>query len=310
MMRMTTPIFPGGKNMSEVEDKYGSSFDVFEILPNIVRNKDKTIVIKYGGNAMFNHDVKKSVIKDIVFLKMIGMRPVVVHGGGPAINEYMNRLGLEPEFVRGQRKTSKETLEIIEMVLCGKVNNELIKMMNYEGAKAIGMSGKDMGMISARKLRGEYKDDGKLKYYDLGQVGEVTDIDPYIFDILTEYDIIPVIAPIGMGEDDIDYNINADVLAGEIAGEIGADRLIFLTDVDGVMTDPDDPSSLIDEIKAKDARRAIGMTIKGGMIPKVESSLKAIDRGLEKTNILNGMVPHSLLWKMLTMERIGTTIIP
>ncbi|MEA3559619.1 MAG: acetylglutamate kinase [Candidatus Thermoplasmatota archaeon] len=296
--------------MADVKERYGSYFDVFEILPNIVKNRDKTIVIKYGGNAMFDQEAKKSVIKDIVFLKMIGMQPIVVHGGGPAINEHMERLGLEPEFIRGQRKTTPETLEIVEMVLCGKVNNEIIKMMNFEGANAIGMSGKDMGMISARRLKGKYKNDGKIEYYDLGRVGEVTKIDTHIFDILTEHDVIPVIAPIGVGDDNRDYNINADVLAGEIASEIKASYLVYLTDVDGIMKDPKDPGSVIHEIDVEEAKRSIGKTITGGMIPKVESSLESIERGLLQASILNGMVQHSILWEILTQERIGTTIVP
>lgn len=289
-------------------DNCGENIDVFELLPNMIKYKDETIVIKYGGNAMFDQETKLGVIKDIVFLKMIGMRPVIVHGGGPAINEHMKRVGLKPEFVEGHRKTNEDTLEIVEMVLCGKVNNELVKLINQEGAKAIGLSGKDASWFVAREHKRWVRKNGKRTALDLGQVGEVESIDPEIFDILTEHEIIPVIAPIGVGEDDTDYNINADVLAGEIARALKAKELIYLTNVDGICQEPEKPDSRIENLTHYEARGLLNKTITGGMLPKVESCLKAIENGLDCAHIIDGNVEHALLYKLLTNVPSGTTI--
>jgi acetylglutamate kinase len=282
--------------------------NVFELLPNIKKCRGQKVLVKYGGNAMVDDAIKSNVVKDIVFLKLIGMKPVIVHGGGPAISEHMKRVGLKPTFVDGQRKTDAETLEIVEMVLCGKVNNELIKLINFEGVKAIGLSGKDVGLIEARRHRREIEKDGRMKMIDIGQVGEVVKIDTEIIDIVTEHEIIPVIAPIGVGKNNEDYNINADVLAGEIASAVGAENLIYLTDVDGILENPEHDGSRIGNLDVTRAKSLVGTTIQGGMIPKVESCIEAVERGLESAYVINGTTPHSLLVALLMEQEIGTRI--
>ena len=289
------------------EKEFFNQFDVLELLPNMIKSRDETIVIKYGGNAMLDGKVKRSVIKDIVFLKMIGMKPIVVHGGGPAIDEHMERVGLDPVFVEGHRVTDTETLEIVEMVLCGKVNNELVKLINIEGIKAIGLSGKDVGFVRARKHLREIENSGEMKEIDLGYVGEVVSIDREIIDLMTGHDIIPVIAPIAVGEDNRDYNINADVLAGEIAGALKSNKLIYLTDVNGILEEPNDDSTRMTNISVQRGKTLFNSIIKGGMIPKVESCIKALNMGLESAHVINGMVSHSLLITLLTDSDIGTT---
>mgnify|MGYP006285682157 CR=1 FL=1 len=288
----------------------GEPIDVFELLPNMVKFRDARMVIKYGGNAMVNEDLQRKVVKDIVFLELIGVQPVIVHGGGPAISEHMERVGLEPEFVHGQRKTNSEALEIVEMVLCGKVNNQIVKLINKVGTKAIGLSGKDGNLITARKHLREVMKDGEIDSLDLGHVGEVESIDESILYTLSDNDFIPVIAPIGVGEDGQDYNINADILAGEVAKAIQAERLIYLTDVDGIMVDQEDPDSLLNYIDAPEARAMLNREIKGGMIPKIESCISALDGGVASAHIINGKKKHSLLRTLLVDDGEGTVIRP
>ncbi len=295
--------------MSPNEEPPFAPLDILGALPEIVENRGRTIVIKYGGNAMVDESVSLNVVRDIVFLKLTGMNPVIVHGGGPAISEHMARVGIDPVFVDGQRRTDEGTFEIVEMVLCGKVNNALVKLINHEGVKAMGLSGKDVGLIEARKYRRKVRRNGRMEEIDLGQVGEVVRVDTEVIDLLSENDIIPVIAPIAVGEDNTDYNINADLLAGEVAAAVRADRLVYLTNVDGILRDGADPDSLISMADAKEARALVGDVVTGGMIPKVESSLSAVEQGVASAHIINGTTPHSLLRLLLTAEGTGTAIV-
>jgi acetylglutamate kinase len=284
--------------------------DVFELLPRMVKHRGSRMVIKYGGNAMVDEKVQRWVVKDIVFLELMGVKPIIVHGGGPAISEHMKKVGLKPEFVEGQRKTDSDALEIVEMVLCGKVNNQIVKLINTEGTKAIGLSGKDGGLITARKHMREVMRKGTIDSVDLGHVGEVSQIDANILDTLSGDGFIPVIAPIGVGEDNQDYNINADLLAGEVARSVKADRLIYLTDVDGILADPSDPSSLIRYMDVQEVKTMINDVISGGMIPKAESCIRALEGGVVTAHILNGTKKHALLKGLLTEDGGGTTIQP
>lgn len=291
-----------------VETMNKGPLDIFDYLPDLHAFRGTRVLIKYGGNAMFDSGLKKSVIRDIAFLKMVGLDLTIVHGGGPAISEHMDRVGLEPEFLEGQRKTDKATMEIVEMVLCGKVNNDLVKMLNSEGVAAVGLSGKDGGLVVARKHTRTVEHDGVVDVVDLGHVGEIAHIRPDIVNLLIRNHYIPVIAPIGVGTDDQDYNINADLFAGEMAGSIHADRVVFLTDINGIFRDRKNQGSRIPGMTVEIARDLMRSVIQGGMIPKVEASLKALEHGVEKVHIINGMEPHSLLKALLTHEEAGTTI--
>ncbi|MFO8052028.1 MAG: acetylglutamate kinase [Thermoplasmatota archaeon] len=286
------------------------TLDIFELLPNMVKLQNSSIVVKYGGNAMVNEEAQRNVVKDLVLLHLMGIKPLVVHGGGPAISEHMNRVGLETEFVEGQRKTDEDTLEIVEMVLCGKVNNQIVKMINSTGSKAVGLSGKDGRLITARKHLRSVMKEGEISTVDLGHVGMVESIDDGILRTLLDSNYIPVIAPIGIGLDGMDYNINADVLAGEIASAVNADKLIYLTDVDGILKDPEDPSSLMEYMNVMEAKGYINNIITGGMIPKVESSIRALENGVGSAYILNGMKKHSILYELLSERIEGTMIQP
>jgi acetylglutamate kinase len=271
--------------------------------------RKNTIVVKYGGNAMIDEGAQRSVARDLAFMHMVGMSPVVIHGGGPAISEHMERVGLEPKFIQGQRRTDEETFEIVEMVLCGKVNNQIVKLMNEEGACAVGLSGKDGALIRARKHLREIMKDGRIESLDLGKVGEVERINVTIIERILESGMVPVIAPIGIGKDNEDYNINADLLASDIGIALEADKLVYLTDVDGILRNPDDPSTLLESIDVLEARSMMSREIKGGMIPKVESCIKAIDNGVGSAHIINGMKEHSLI-RTLLLDGEGTMIKP
>jgi acetylglutamate kinase len=298
-------LFEWNKMDSEKDD----DLNLLDHLPGIVKYRNCKLVVKYGGNAMVDEKAQETVAKDLAFMHITGMSPIVIHGGGPAISEHMMRVGIEPQFIQGQRMTNEETLEIVEMVLCGKVNNQLVKQLNSQGACAIGLSGKDGGLIQARKHLREVMKDGKIVSLDLGQVGEVESVDESIIETLMQKDLVPVIAPIGVGINGEDYNINADILASDIAIAIKADKLIYLTDVDGIFIDPDDPSTLLEMIDVLEARSMMNKEIKGGMIPKVESCIKAIDSGVNSAHIINGMKEHSLL-KTLLLTGEGTMIKP
>ncbi|MBA7631785.1 Acetylglutamate kinase [subsurface metagenome] len=272
---------------------------LMEALPYIKSFYDKTVVIKYGGSAMIDEKLKKSVIQDIIFMEYVGMHPIVVHGGGTQISELMKKLGKKPKFIKGLRVTDKETAEIVEMVLDGKINSEIVKLINENGGNAAGLSGKDGNLIRAKKLLGE-------KGEDMGYVGEVESINPGIIDVLGKQDFIPVISPIGAGKDGHTYNMNADLVAGELASALKAHKLVLLTDVKGIYKG----KTLLPTLKIKDAKKLIEKgVIEAGMIPKVKACITALKAGVAKTHIIDGRIPHSLLLEIYTDKGIGTEIV-
>ena len=280
-----------------------------EALPYIHRFRGATIVVKYGGHAMVDPALKASIIQDLALMAIVGMRPVVVHGGGPEISALMKKLGLEPQFVAGQRVTDAETLDVAEMVLAGKINGEITLALNRAGVRACGLTGKDMGLILAEKLFHQPADGGPQ--VDIGFVGDVVRIDPTIIRILQENDIIPVISPIGVDEKGQTYNINADTVAADIAAAVKADKFVLLTDVRGILRDRRDDSTLINSLRMSEVEPMIQQgIIHGGMIPKVRACLDALKGGVKKTHILDGRLPHSVLLEIFTDKGIGTQIVP
>jgi acetylglutamate kinase len=276
-----------------------------EALPYIQRFHGKTIVIKYGGNAMTDDKLKKSFARDVVLLKLVGMNQVVVHGGGPQIDDWLKQLGRKGEFVQGMRVTDAQTMDVVEMVLGGQVNKEIVNLINQHGGRAVGLTGKDGGLIRAKKLlvRGEGDSDEMI---DIGQVGEVESIDPEIVHRLHTHDFIPVIAPLGVGKKGETYNINADLVAGKMAEILKAEKLIVLTNTPGVL---DKNGNLLTGLSAKriDDLFADG-TISGGMLPKISSALDAVKNGVNTCHIIDGRVEHALLLEVLTDEGVGTLI--
>ena len=280
-------------------------------LPYIKKYYGQTIVIKYGGSAMVDKTARKQFIKDVVLMKYIGINPVIVHGGGPEINEMLQKIGKESKFIAGNRVTDEETVEIVEMVLSGKVNKGIVADINKYGGKAVGISGKDDNMILVRQKYIEEKSENseEIKKIDIGFVGEIENINTEIIKVLEKSDYIPVISSIGTDKNGQTYNINADYVAGEIAGKLNADRMIFLTDVDGILLDYNDKQTLIDEIDVYHVNKLIKKgVISGGMLPKVNTCLKAIEKGVENVIILNGKLEHSLLLELFTEEGAGTLI--
>jgi len=279
-----------------------------EALPYIRRFYDKTVVVKYGGSTMEEERMKRSFALDIVLLKYIGLNPVVVHGGGPQIGEMLTKMGKKSQFIEGMRVTDRETMDIVEMVLVGKVNKEIVSLINQQGGKAIGLSGKDAHLIIAKKLkltkrRGKGE---KPEVIDIGMVGEVKAINPRVIEALEKENFIPVIAPIGVGDEGETYNINADLVAGKIAGALKAEKFILLTDVEGVM---DAKRRLIPTLDTKKAKRFITQkVISSGMIPKVNCCLGALEEGVAKTHIIDGRVEHAILLEIFTDVGIGTEI--
>ena len=273
---------------------------LIEALPYIQAFHDQIVVIKYGGSAMLDPIINTTIIQDIVLLKLVGLKPVVVHGGGPEINQMLKKVGIQSEFIDGLRVTTKETVEIVEMVLAGKVNKEIVTKLNQKGARAVGVTGKDGQLLMANKIQ---------KEVDLGYVGEITKVNTELITTLIEQGFIPVIAPLGADEEGNTYNINADYAAVAIAGALKAQKLVFLTDVEGVLRDKDDPDSCISYLNKVEAQAYIeqGM-IAGGMIPKVECCLKAIDQGVQMVHILDGRVEHSVILEIYTYNGIGTMI--
>ena len=280
-----------------------------EALPYIQEFYGKTVVIKYGGNAMVSDTLKENVMEDIALLKYVGVRPVIIHGGGPEITGFLKKVGKETSFVSGLRVTDEETVEIAEMVLDGKVNSEIVNLLNHRGVRAVGISGKDAGLIQARKKLATVYDGDDTKKVDIGYVGQVERVDTSLLDDLLDGDYIPVIAPIGVDEDGASYNINADYVAAEIAGALEAEKLLLLTDIEGVYKDYHDKSTFISALSAAEAKAYIkDGTISGGMIPKIEACLRALDAGAGKAHIIDGRLPHAILLELLTSKGIGTQV--
>lgn len=274
-------------------------------LPFIKKYHGKTIVIKYGGSAMVNEIARDQFIQDVVLMKYVGINPVIIHGGGPEINDMLNRVGKESKFVGGNRVTDEETMEIVEMVLSGKVNKGIVSDINKYGGKAVGLSGKDDNMILVEKKYIEIEG----KKVDIGFVGEIKKVNDSVIRLLESNDVIPVISSIGVDKSGNTYNINADYVAGAIAGKLKADRLIFLTDVDGIMLDPFNKETLIDEATKEEVESLIRKNIiSGGMLHKVNTCLDAIKNGVDNVIILNGKLEHSLLLELFTVEGAGTLI--
>jgi len=276
-----------------------------EALPYIRRFHGKTIVIKYGGNAMTDEKLKHSFARDVVLLKLVGMDPVVVHGGGPQIDEVLKRFGKKGEFIQGMRVTDRETMDVVEMVLGGLVNKEIVNLINQHGGRAIGLTGKDASFIRAKKMLVQNQDNA-AEMLDIGQVGEIQSIDPEVISLLESREFIPVVAPIGVGEDGQSYNINADLVAGKLAEILRAEKLILLTNTPGVL---DKNGNLLTGLTPKqvDGLFADG-TIHGGMLPKIGSALDAAKSGVKSVHIIDGRVEHALLLEVLTDQGVGTLI--
>jgi acetylglutamate kinase len=277
---------------------------LMEALPYIREFRGKSVVIKYGGAAMEQAHLKDSFALDVILLQLVGISPVIVHGGGPQIGALMKRLGKEPQFVGGMRVTDEETVEIVEMVLVGKINKEIVGLINHHGGKAVGLSGKDGGLLTAHRRLHRLPSGETV---DIGLVGEVERVNPEAIRLLEEHGFIPVIAPVGVGGGGETYNINADLVAGEVAAALGAEKLIHLTDVEGIKgTD----GHLVSTLARKDAERLMQAgIIDGGMLPKVESSLRALEGGTAKAHIIDGRLPHAILLELFTREGIGTEIV-
>lgn len=285
-----------------VNQKYLDKAEVLiEALPYIQRFNRKIVVVKYGGSAMLDDELKKNVIKDVVLLKLVGFKPIIVHGGGKEISRWVGKVGMEPKFINGLRVTDKDTMEIAEMVLA-KVNKELVAMVESLGVNAVGISGKDGGLLKCRKKQ--------IEGGDIGFVGEVTKVEPKILEDLLEKDFLPIIFPVGYDDEFTTYNINADDAACAIAEAVHAEKLAFLSDIEGVYKDKDDPSSLISELHVDEAQKLIDDGyVGGGMIPKLKNCIDAIEEGVNRVHILDGRIPHSLLLEIFTNKGIGTAIL-
>ncbi len=294
--------------MNEINELVKKARILIEALPYITKFYNKTIVIKYGGASMVEDNLKRSFAIDVTLMKYIGLNPVIVHGGGPQIGELLKRLGKQSYFVRGMRVTDDETMDIVEMVLVGKINKEIVNLINQYGGKAVGLSGKDGRLIVAEKMIMEAfnESSGEKELIDIGRVGVVKEVNPDVIKALDEQRFIPVIAPVGVGDDGSTYNINADIAASKIASSLCAEKLIFLTDVEGILNED---GRLIPSIDFNTARQLIESgVIKGGMIPKVEYCLDALKSGVKKAHIIDGRIEHSILLEIFTDVGIGTQI--
>ena len=282
---------------------------LIEALPYIKRFNNATLVVKYGGHAMVDEELKNNFALDIILMKYVGLNPVVVHGGGPQIGNFLKKLSIESEFVDGMRVTDKQTMDVVEMVLVGKVNKEIVTLINHHGGQSVGLSGKDGELITARKMK-YYKDKGDNQppeIIDMGMVGEIVSVNTRILASLLENQFIPVIAPVGAGENGETFNINADLVAGHIAASLKARKLILLTDTNGIL---DKDGSLISTIKTGEVNDLVqNQTITGGMIPKINCCLEAMKGGVKKAHIIDGRKEHALLLEVFTNEGIGTEIV-
>jgi acetylglutamate kinase len=285
---------------------------LIEALPYIKKFHKQKIMIKYGGHAMIDNAAKSSTARDTVLLKYVGMQPMVVHGGGPEISRSMSKIGKEPRFIGGLRVTDQETMDIVTMVLVGKINTEIVAHIGLHGGKGVGISGKDNLLLKARKRSPQIvvdQETGDEILVDLGLVGEIESINPELLDVLTENDYIPVISPIGVDEHAKTLNLNADTVAGEVAAQVGAEKLIILTDVPGILTDPTDPGSLIRKASIMEVQDLIDQGIvKDGMLPKVATCVNALEKGVKSAHIIDGRLQHSILLEIFTKKGIGTMI--
>lgn len=284
--------------MQEIIDK---AKILVEALPYIKEFNGITVVIKYGGSALINEEIKTTVIQDIALMKFVGFKPVVVHGGGPDISTFLQRLGIESRFVNGLRVTDDDTMEVVEMVLTGKLNKAITTELNLQGIQAVGISGKDGGMLKVEKIY----PDGQ----DIGHVGEIKSVNTNVIRTLIENDFVPVISPVGMDEEGNSYNVNADYAAVAVASALKAEKLVFLTDVPGILRDINDPKSVFSHIQAPQIKEMIRTgAISGGMIPKVECCLDAVEKGVNNVHILDGRMEHCLILEIFTKKGIGTLI--
>ena len=281
-----------------------------EALPYLSKFKNKTIVVKYGGNAMLNDELKNKVLQDIVFLQCAGMRPVVVHGGGPEITRMLMQAGKKSEFVSGLRVTDAESVGIAEMALVGKINTDLVARLNTLGGKAVGLNGKDATLIQAKKHLADVYENGEVNLVDIGYVGNVEKVNTELIDVLLNAGFIPVIAPTGVGAQGETYNINADSVAGEVAGALKAEKLLVLTDVRGIYSDYRDENSFISTLTFEKAQELIIRgKIDGGMIPKVRACITALSGGAKKTHIIDGRAEHTILMEILSDKGVGTEVV-
>ena len=294
------------RSPTQMQDLIAKADVLLDALPYIRRYSGKTMVIKYGGHAMTDEVLKEGFAQDIVLLKFVGINPVIVHGGGPQIGQLLTQLGIESQFVRGMRVTDQQTMDVVEMVL-GKISNDIVSLINRHGGRAVGLSGKDGELILAKKLTVAAQEAGKAGKVDIGLVGDVRAINPAIIESLDRSDFIPVIAPVGVGERGETYNINADIVAGEMAEALRAEKLILLTDVDGIHDADGTVMATIDIERATQMIR--DGVISAGMIPKVECCIEALRGGAQKTHIIDGRVLHAVLLEIFTREGVGTEVV-
>ncbi len=288
---------------SETENSRNVAHILSEALPYIRRFQGKVIVVKYGGNAMIEPSLKRSFARDVVLLKLVGMNPVVVHGGGPQIDSLLEKVGKKREFVQGMRVTDSETMDLVEMVLGGLVNKEIVNLINEQGGKAVGLTGKDGAFIRAKKLLVSSESEAER---DLGQVGQVESIDPSLIKFLEKGEFVPVIAPIGVGPDGVSYNINADLVAGTLAGVLQAEKLILLTNTEGVIGDD---GALLTGLSPREVKDFVDSgVIHTGMLPKLKAAIDAINNGVSTAHVIDGRVEHALLLEVLTNQGVGTLI--
>ena len=278
-----------------------------EALPYIQKFHGHTVVIKYGGNAMIDEQLKNNFARDVVLMKLVGINPIIVHGGGPQIGDLLNKLGIESKFVSGMRITDADTMDVVQMVLGGLVNKEIVSLINTHGGRAVGITGKDGGLLKARKLSAQTVDEDTEESVDIGQVGEITEVNVGVLETLTESQFIPIIAPIGVGEDGESYNINADIVAGKVAEALSASKLVLLTNTPGIL---DAEQKTLSGLSKTDVESLISNgIINEGMLPKVDCALSAVSSGVRSVQIIDGRVPHALLLEIFTDSGVGTQIL-